>query len=175
MSETFITVRGRAANKPELHNTSGRTPMAVFRVGANPRYFDRSKEEWVDGRTEWYSVMAFGNLAMNAAFSIGKGDPVVVYGRFRTSEWQPKDGGPPRLSLELVASSIGHDLRFGATHYARMRHDEQGRPAEADGATSPNAEPAESLGGQEQNDHGSSESELPSGAGAEDELVPAGA
>src|SRR5690625_550508 len=124
MSETFMTVRGRVAHKPELHQKEGRAPMTVFRVGVNPRYFDRGKGEWVDGRTEWYSVMSFGNLARNTAFSVNKGDPVIVYGRFRTSEWQPKEGGPPRLSLEIIASSIGHDLRLGSTNYARTRYDD---------------------------------------------------
>src|SRR5690625_2346617 len=98
--------------------------MTVCRCGVNPRDFDRGKGEWVDGRTEWYSVMSFGNLARNTAFSVNKGDPVIVYGRFRTSEWQPKEGGPPRLSLEIIASSIGHDLRLGSTNYARTRYDE---------------------------------------------------
>ncbi len=125
MSETFMTVRGRVAHKPELHQKEGRAPMTVFRVGVNPRYFDRGKGEWVDGRTEWYSVMSFGNLARNTAFSVNKGDPVIVYGRFRTSEWQPKEGGPPRLSLEIIASSIGHDLRLGSTNYARTRYESE--------------------------------------------------
>lgn len=127
MSETFMTIRGYAANNPELHQGTGRAPMAVFRVGVNPRYYDRTKEEWVDGRTEWYSVMSFGNLAKNVAYSLNKGDPVVVYGRFRTSQWQPNENERPYLSLEIVAASVGHDLRFGSTRYARTRYDEQER------------------------------------------------
>lgn len=131
MSETLMTLRGRAANNPELHLNTGRTPMCIFRIGVNHRYFDRAKSEWVDGRTEWYSVVTFGNLAMNTSFSIRRGEPVIVYGRFRTSEWQPKEGGPARLSLEIVASSVGHDLRLGSTRYSRTRYDETGKPVEA--------------------------------------------
>lgn len=135
MSETLMTLRGRAANNPELHMNTGRTPMCFFRIGVNHRYFDRAKGEWVDGRTEWYSVVTFGNLALNTSYSIRRGDPVIIYGRFRTSEWQPKDGGPARLSLEIVASSVGHDLRLGATHYSRRRYDDTGRPVGLESAS----------------------------------------
>lgn len=132
MSETFMTIRGYVANKPELHQNPGKAPMTVFRVGVNPRYFDRTKGEWLDGRTEWYSVMSFGNLAKNIAYSIHKGDPVVVYGRFRTSQWQPNENERPYLSLEIVASSVGHDLRFGSTMYARTRYDDENRVGSRD-------------------------------------------
>lgn len=133
MSETYMTIRGRVGNNPELHQTPGKAPMAVFRVGVNPRHFDRNKGEWVEGQTEWYSVMSFGNLARNAAFSVKRGEPVIVYGRFRTSQWLPKDSDRPQLSLEIVASSIGHDLRLGSTSYARTRYEEPAQ-SEDDGA-----------------------------------------
>lgn|SRR5690625_289337 len=127
MSETFMTVRGRVAQTPEIHVTASGAEMTVIRVGVNPRHFDRQRNEWIEGHTQWYSVMAFGSLGQNIAKSIGKGDPVVVYGRFRTSQWQPENQPRPQLELEIIASSVGHDLRFGRTNYVKVRYDDKGR------------------------------------------------
>ena len=47
-----------------------------------------------------------------------KGDPVVVYGRLTINTWQRADeswGSSP----EVEAITVGHDLTFGTTEYAK--------------------------------------------------------
>lgn len=126
MSETVITIHGHVAHNPEIRVTQNKTEMVVFRVGVNPRRYDRQRDEWVDGQTEWYSVLSFGNLGQNVSKSIRKGDPVIVHGRFRAPQWQPEDQKRPITTLEIMAHSVGHDLRLGRSTHLRVRYDENG-------------------------------------------------
>ena len=42
-----------------------------MRVAVNARYQD-SAGEWIDGGTSWYTVIAWGQQAENAAASLGR-------------------------------------------------------------------------------------------------------
>lgn len=115
MNETVLTVRGRAAAQPKLRTSKNNVPWIQFRLGASRRYFDRGSQTWKDDGTDWFTVRAFGSLATNASISVHRGDPVIVHGRFTTSQWTPEGEETPRTTLELVANSIGHDLRLTQT------------------------------------------------------------
>jgi|GEM_PF-4134901 len=115
MNETVLTVRGRAAAQPKLRTSKNNVPWIQFRLGASRRYFDRGSQTWKDDGTDWFTVRAFGSLATNASISIHRGDPVIVHGRFTTSQWTPEGEETPRTTLELVANAIGHDLRLTQT------------------------------------------------------------
>lgn len=111
-----ITVRGWVANAPRLLERPGRQAMMTMRLGSTPRRYD-AEQGWVNGGTEWFSVLAFRDLAGNAARSLRKGDPVLVHGRLRLtrSAYQGKE----YVSNEIVADAIGPDLGFGTTLFAR--------------------------------------------------------
>ncbi len=84
-----VTVVGWAGNTPKQVIGEG-VPFTSFRVSARERRYDARTQEWVDVRTEWFTVKAFRDLAFNLAASVRSGDPVVVTGRLRTEEWQAK-------------------------------------------------------------------------------------
>ncbi len=73
-----VTVVGWAASTPRAVIGDG-VPFTSFRVATTPRWYDGRKGEWTDGRTEWITVKAFRDVALNVATSVRKGDPVVAH------------------------------------------------------------------------------------------------
>jgi single-strand DNA-binding protein len=116
MNETYVTLRGWLGGDVR-HRLAGDTPVAEFRLGVTPRWFDSKRSEWVDAPTQWYTVKAWRQLADNCRDSLRRADPVVVHGRLGQSTWF-KDG-VERSSLEVTAVSVGHDLSLGTTQFRR--------------------------------------------------------
>ena len=110
-NELTMTLVGWVATEPRQYTGAGTTPFASFRMASTRRYFDRAQNTWVDGRTEWFTVKAWRQQALNVAASLRKGDPVLVHGRLGTEEWTAPEG--TRTSLVLEALAIGPDLTFG--------------------------------------------------------------
>lgn len=109
-----ITLIGNVGTDIEL--TSGDSwSFAKFRLACTPRI--RRGTEWVDGQTTWINVRCRGRLADNVTESLHKGDPVVVTGKLRTNAWTTD--GERHEQLQVVADSIGHDLRRGTTVFAK--------------------------------------------------------
>ena len=102
MNETYVTLRGWLGADVR-HRLAGDTPVAEFRLGVTPRWFDSKRSEWVDAPTQWYTVKAWRHLADNCRDSLRRADPVVVHGRLSQSTWF-KDG-VERTSLEVTAVS----------------------------------------------------------------------
>ncbi len=139
MNDLMMTVNGWVATEPHEHQGPSGVRLTSFRLATTSRYFDREKQEWVDGRTEWFSVKVFRAAAVTVAQSVRKGQPVTVSGRFRTHEWESDNG--MRTDLIIDATSVGHDLTRGTARFSRGTGDDQEDGAE--GAVSPeNAEAA---------------------------------
>lgn len=133
-----VTVVGWAATTPREITGDG-VPYTSFRVATTPRWFDSRVGAWTDGRTEWITVKAFRDVALNVGSSIRKGDPVLATGRLRTEEWQGESG--PRTSLVLDVTALGHDLTRGRAAFTRtvnVAPDRQPAPdGEGGGVSSP--------------------------------------
>ena len=109
-----VTLAGRVAKEPSF-TLVGNKPKATIRVAWSPRYRDRVTGEWKDGSTSFANVECWRNLASNVKASLSKGNPVVVTGRLRVREFEDREGRR-RISVEIDAESIGHDLSNGVTH-----------------------------------------------------------
>jgi single-strand DNA-binding protein len=112
-----ITIVGTVGSPPRHIVTSAGLPITTFRLASNQRRFDRAESKFVDGETNWYSVSAFRQLAVNTAVSLQKGERVIVTGRLKVQNWE--NGGRSGLNVEIEAESIGHDLCWGTTRYAK--------------------------------------------------------
>ena len=112
-----ITLTGLVATEPRTLTTSEGLPIASFRLASTQRRYDRAKQNWIDGETNWYTITAFRQLASNAAGSIKKGDRVIVAGRVRIKEWT--NGERTGINVEIDAEAIGHDLTWGTAAYVR--------------------------------------------------------
>jgi single-strand DNA-binding protein len=134
----LVTVTGFVGNDPRHNVTDAGLAITNFRLASTRRYFDRAKGEWADGETNWYSVAAFRQLAVNAAASVSKGDRVVVHGRLRVRPWET--GEKSGTAVEIDADAIGHDLSWGRTEVTRTA---AARAAD-DGDEAPSAAASES-------------------------------
>lgn len=121
MSDT-ITVRGYVATEVRSNTADSGLAIAGFRMCSTERRYDREAGSWVDGQTNWYSVSLFRQLATNAAFSIHKGDRVIVTGRLKVRQWA-LDDGRSGTSVDIDAESVGHDLMWGTANYRRNVQD----------------------------------------------------
>jgi single-strand DNA-binding protein len=86
-------------------------------MAASQRRFDRTANKWVDGETNWFTVTAFRQLAINAAGSVSKGERVLVTGKLRVRDWD--NGERAGTSVEVEAEALGHDLTWGTAVFTR--------------------------------------------------------
>jgi single-strand DNA-binding protein len=86
-------------------------------MACSNRRFDTAQNKWVDGDTNWYTITAFKQLAINIAGSIAKGERVIVSGYLRVRDWD--NGERAGTSVEIEAESVGHDLRWGTAVFTR--------------------------------------------------------
>lgn len=116
MSEQ-ITVSGLVATTPRHLVTQDGLPITSFRLAASHRKFDRAQNKWVDGDTNWFTITAFRQLAINAAGSVNKGDRVVVSGKLKVRDWD--NGERAGTSVEIEVDALGHDLNWGSSVFTR--------------------------------------------------------
>lgn len=112
-----ITLVGFVATVPKHLITGEGLPITSFRLASTQRRFDRSQGRWTDGETNWYTITAFRQLAMNTAGSISKGDRIVVTGRLRIRGWEVADRSGTNVDVE--ADAVGHDLSWGTSAFTR--------------------------------------------------------
>jgi single-strand DNA-binding protein len=94
---------------------------------------DRESGRWVDGDSLRLRVSCWRKLAEGVSASIAVGDPVVVMGRIYTRDWTDSEGNA-RVSYEMEAAAVGHDLARGKAKFFRTR------PTATDAATGPEAD-----------------------------------
>jgi len=116
MSEA-LSVTGLVATTPRHLVTQDGLPITSFRLASSQRRFDRNQNKWIDGETNWFTVTAFRQLAINSSTSINKGDRVAVNGKLRVRDWD--NGERAGTSVEIEADSLGHDLSWGNSVFTR--------------------------------------------------------
>ena len=60
-----MTVTGLVATTPRHLVTSEGVQITSFRLASVQRRFDTEQQIWVDGDTNWFTVAAFRDLAVN--------------------------------------------------------------------------------------------------------------
>jgi single-strand DNA-binding protein len=135
-NDTMVTVQGWLGNEPQLRQVAG-TSVANFRLGCTPRRFNRARQEWADGPTQWYGVSAWRLLGDHCKRSLHVGDPVIVHGRLNQRSYD-RDGVEVTV-LEIDAVTVGHDLTRGIASFSKTvgtaRRDD--RPQEPAAAATP--------------------------------------
>jgi single-strand DNA-binding protein len=103
-----ITLTGLVATSPKHLITAEGLAITSFRLA--------TAED--DGPTNWYTVHTYRKLAMNVASSISKGERVILTGSLRIRDWD--NGERAGTSVEIEATSIGHDLSYGTAEFTRI-------------------------------------------------------
>ncbi len=120
MNEAHISLTGYVANEPRIKTIREGVQNLSMRVAWTPRWLDRATGEWTDGSTSFVTVTCWRKLADNVAVCLRKGDPVVIKGRLSVRSYEDKQG-VPRTSVDVDATSIGHDLCRGVAQFQRTR------------------------------------------------------
>jgi len=104
MAFSKIQVVGNLGRDPELRYTPSGRPVTEFSVAVNQSTKNQQTGEWVEA-TDWFRVSIWGDRGERAAENLRKGNRVLVDGRFRTREYEAKDG-QKRMSLEITADTV---------------------------------------------------------------------
>lgn len=103
----MFSVTGLVATTPRHIVTQDGLAITSFRLA---QYHE-------DGTTNWFTVTAFKALAINASASISKGDRILVVGGLKVRDWD--NGERAGTSVEIEATSIGHDMDYGTSKFTR--------------------------------------------------------
>ena len=95
---------GNLGADPEMRYTPNGRPVTQFNVAVNQSTKNQQTGEWIE-ETDWFRVSVWGDRAERMAESLRKGNKVFVEGRFKTREFEGRDG-QKRTSLEITADSI---------------------------------------------------------------------
>ncbi|TWV36169.1 single-stranded DNA-binding protein [Streptomyces misionensis] len=117
MNETVVCVVGNVATAP-VYRELAAGPSLRFRLAATARYWDREKNAWTDGHTNFFTVWANRQLAANAMASVEVGQPLVVQGRLKVRT-DGREGQQQWASADIDATAIGHDLSRGTAVFRR--------------------------------------------------------
>ncbi len=118
--DTYVSMTGWVGSAVEYRcltspDRSYTTHHASFRLAATPRV--KRGGVWIDGVTNWITVVCFRALAQNVGSSVSKGDPVHVWGKLRRETWERDGEANERTVIEAV--TVGHDLARGTSMFKK--------------------------------------------------------
>ena len=99
-----VVMTGNLTRDPELRSTNSGTSVCGLRIACNTRRKDASGN-WVD-KPNYFDVTVWGAQGENCANYLSKGRPVAIEGRLDWREWEAKEGGGKRQSVEIIANSV---------------------------------------------------------------------
>ncbi|MGH7743546.1 MAG: single-stranded DNA-binding protein [Candidatus Dormibacteria bacterium] len=110
-NETTMAICGNLTADPEIRYTSSGVAVANFTVATNPRRYDQSSGEWVDGTPTFMRCDVWRELGEHCAETLTKGSRVVVSGALTTDTWET-DKGEKRSAVKIVADDVGASLLY---------------------------------------------------------------
>ncbi len=98
-----VMVIGQVRREPEMRFMPNGRPVTSFSLGATRSWHD--PEGHFHKETEWFNVVAWGELAEQCKECLRTDDHAYVEGRLQTRRWQTEDGSH-RFRSELVAEEM---------------------------------------------------------------------
>ena len=98
-----VMIIGYLGRDPEMRYTPSGRPVTTFSV-ATSRSWNTSDGE-KHNETEWFNVVAWGNLAEICKQYLTKGQQVYIEGRLQTRRWEDAEG-VKHSSIEIVANEM---------------------------------------------------------------------
>ena len=98
-----VMIIGNLGRDPEMRYTPSGRPVTTFLVITNRSWNTADGERHTD--TEFFNVVAWGNLAEICKQHLVKGKQVYVEGRLQTRHWDDKEGNK-HSTVEIVASEM---------------------------------------------------------------------
>jgi single-strand DNA-binding protein len=98
-----VMIIGHLGRDPEMRYTPNGRPVTSFSVATTRTWTSAEGERREE--TEWFNVVAWGNLAEICKAHLTKGQQVYVEGRLQTRGWEDEDG-KKHFRTELVANEM---------------------------------------------------------------------
>ncbi len=98
-----VMVIGSVGRPAEMRYMPSGRPVTCFSVGATRSWNSEDGQEQEE--TEWFHVVAWGDLAERCKRSLRENHQVYIEGRLQTRSWETEDGGI-QFRTELVASDM---------------------------------------------------------------------
>ena len=117
-----VMIIGHLGRDPEMRYTPSGRPVTTFTVATNRTWNTTDGER--HNETEWFNIVAWGNLAEICKQYLVKGQQVYVEGRLQTRRWEDSDNSK-RTSVEVVASEM---MILGDRHDSSQSTNESQEP-----------------------------------------------
>lgn len=98
-----VMIIGHLGRDPEMRYTPSGRPVTTFTVAVSRSWNTADGER--RSETEWFNVVAWGNLAEICKQYLHKGQQVYIEGRLQTRHWEDKEG-QKRTNVEVVANEM---------------------------------------------------------------------
>jgi len=98
-----VMIIGHVGRDPEMRYTPSGRPVTSFSVATSRTWTSAEGERREE--TEWFNVVAWGNLAEICKAHLTKGQQVYVEGRLQTRGWEDETG-KKHFRTELVANEM---------------------------------------------------------------------
>ncbi|MCW3041549.1 MAG: single-stranded DNA-binding protein [Solirubrobacterales bacterium] len=98
-----VVLTGNLTADPDLRSLPSGMPVCKLRLAVNTRR--KQGEEWVD-KPNYFDVTVWGKQGENCANFLSKGRPVAIDGRLEWREWQDKETGKNRQSIDIIADTV---------------------------------------------------------------------
>lgn len=98
-----VMIIGHLGRDPEMRYTPSGRPVTTFTVATSRSWNTNDGERRTE--TEWFNVVAWGNLAEICKQYLLKGQQVYIEGRLQTRRWEDGDG-VKHTGVEIVASEM---------------------------------------------------------------------
>ena len=98
-----VMVIGNVGRDPEMRYIPSGKPVTSFSVATSRSWTNSDGERREE--TEWFNVVAWGNLAEICKQRLRRGQQVYVEGRLQTRSWEDHEGRK-RFRTELVANEM---------------------------------------------------------------------
>lgn len=99
---------GHLGADPEIRSLNSGDKVANLRLAVSERWKDKNTGERKE-KTEWVSVVVFGNLVSVIESYVKKGSKLYVSGKLQTRKWTHTDG-TDRYSTEIVLQGFDAKL-----------------------------------------------------------------
>lgn len=119
-----VMIIGHLGKDPEMRYTPSTRPVTTFTVAVSRSWNSADGER--HSETEWFNIVAWGNLAEICKQYLAKGQQVYIEGRLQTRHWDDKEG-QKHTSVEIVANEM---MMLGERRDATHAHDDQSAPAD---------------------------------------------
>ena len=98
-----VMIIGNIGTDPEMRYTANGNPVTSFRMATSRSYTTSDGERRQE--TEWFTVVAWNQLAEQCNQFLSKGRMAYVEGRLHSDSWEGQDG-KTRFRNEIIANQV---------------------------------------------------------------------